>query len=241
LADLERQLDQHRASKERAQEERARAEELLNDRLLQIGDVASLEEEIVTVQEQLQELEAQAHAYDLAIDTLEEAAKSVRRAVIPQMKAQLQSQLAPITNGRYREVQVMDDLGLQVRTQDHRAFKDVDHLSMGTRSLIYLLQRVALARIISGSTESLPLLLDEALVHADRRRMKAALDELGRLGQEHQILLFSKDETLAERGERAGNWTIIRLPGPSVTSPHSPPDPSRNGDQAESANEEVSA
>jgi hypothetical protein len=71
--------------------------------------------------------------------------------------------------------------------------------------------------------------------------MKAALDELGRLGQEHQILLFSKDETLAERGERAGNWTIIRLPGPSVTSPHSPPDPSRNGDQAESANEEVSA
>jgi DNA repair exonuclease SbcCD ATPase subunit len=241
LADLERQLDQHRASKERAQEERARAEELLNDRLLQIGDVASLEEEIVTVQEQLQELEAQAHAYDLAIDTLEEAAKSVRRAVIPQMKAQLQSQLAPITNGRYREVQVMDDLGLQVRTQDHRAFKDVDHLSMGTRSLIYLLQRVALARIISGSTESLPLLLDEALVHADRRRMKAALDELGRLGQEHQILLFSKDETLAERGERAGNWTIIRLPGPSVTSPHSPPDPGRNGDQAESANEEVSA
>jgi uncharacterized protein YhaN len=241
LAELERQLDQHRASKERAQEERARAEELLNDRLLQIGDVASLEEEMVTVREQLQELEAQAHAYDLAIDTLEQAAKSVRRAVIPQMKAQLQSQLAPITNGRYREVQVLDDLGLQVRTQDHRAFKDVDNLSMGTRSLIYLLQRVALARIISGSTESLPLLLDEALVHADRRRMKAALDELGRLGQEHQILLFSKDETLAERGERAGNWTIIRLPGPSVTTPHTPPEPAPNGDQAELASEEVPA
>lgn len=241
LAELERQLDQHRASKERAQEERARAEELLNDRLLQIGDVASLEEEIVTVREQVQELEAQAHAYDLAIDTLEQAARSVRRAVIPQMRAQLQSQLAPITNGRYREVQVLDDLGLQVRTQDHRAFKDVDNLSMGTRSLIYLLQRVALARIISGSTESLPLLLDEALVHADRRRLKAALDELGRLGQEHQILLFSKDETLAERGERAGNWTIIRLPGPSVTLPHPTQDAGRNGDPAEVASEGVGA
>ena len=240
LAELERQLDHHRASKERAQEERARAEELLNDRLMQIGDVASLEEELVTVREQLQELEAQAHAYDLAIETLEQAAKSVRRAVIPQMKAQIQSQLAPITNGRYREVQVLDDLGLQVRTQDHRAFKDVDNLSMGTRSLIYLLQRVALARIISGSTESLPLLLDEALVHADRRRIKAALDELGRLGQEHQILLFSKDETLVERGERAGNWTIIRLPGPSVTA-HAPEEAGRNGDQPEVPSEEVSA
>src|SRR5207237_1158223 len=37
LAELERQRDQHRGSKERAQEERARAEELLNDRLTQTG------------------------------------------------------------------------------------------------------------------------------------------------------------------------------------------------------------
>src|SRR6202035_4134169 len=90
LAELERQRDQHRSTKERAQEERARAEELLNDRLTQIGDVATLEEEIATVREQVQELEAEAHAYDLAIETLEAAAKSVRPAVIPRLKSQLQ-------------------------------------------------------------------------------------------------------------------------------------------------------
>ena len=218
LAELERQRDQHRAAKERAQEERARAEELLNDRLGQIGDVAALEEDIVTVREQLQNLEAEAHAYDLAIETLEAAAKSVRRAVIPRLKSQLQGQLAPITNGRYRDVRVGEDLALQVKTQD-RAFKDVDNLSLGTRSLIYLLERVALARIIGGNAEPPPLLLDEALVHADRRRMRAALDELGRLGQDHQIILFSKDEALAERAEKAEDWTIIRLPGPEVGAP----------------------
>jgi len=53
-------------------------------------------------------------------------------------------------------------------------------------------------------------------VHADRRRMRAALDELGRLGQDHQIILFSKDESLADRAEKAADWTIIRLPGPAV-------------------------
>ena len=215
LAELERQRDQHRGAKERAQEERARSEELLNDRLSQIGDVAALEEEIATVREQLQELEAEAHAYDLAIETLEAAAKSVRRAVIPRLKSQLQGQLAPITNGRYRDVRIGEDLALQVKTQD-RAFKDVDNLSLGTRSLIYLLERVALARIIGGNAEPPPLLLDEALVHADRRRMRAALEELGRLGEEHQIILFSKDEGLADRAEKAADWTIIRLPGPSV-------------------------
>jgi uncharacterized protein YhaN len=215
LAELERQRDQHRGAKERAQEERARSEELLNDRLSQIGDVAALEEEIATVREQLQELEAEAHAYDLAIETLEAAAKSVRRAVIPRLKSQLQGQLAPITNGRYRDVRVGEDLALQVKTQD-RAFKDVDNLSLGTRSLIYLLERVALARIIGGNAEPPPLLLDEALVHADRRRMRAALEELGRLGADHQIILFSKDEGLADRAEKANDWSIIRLPGPAV-------------------------
>ena len=237
LAELERQRDQHRGAKERAQEERARAEELLNDRLGQIGDVASLEEEITVLREQFQELEAEARAYDLAIETLEAAAKSVRRAVIPRLKSQLQDQLAPITNGRYRDVRVGEDLALQVKTQD-RAFKDVDNLSLGTRSLIYLLERVALARIIGGNAEPPPLLLDEALVHADRRRMRAALDELGRLGQEHQIILFSKDEALAERAEKAEDWTIIRLPGPSVVAaaPESAP---ANGSRRDDVEEEV--
>jgi uncharacterized protein YhaN len=234
LAELERQRDQHRAAKERAQEERARAEELLNDRLQQIGDVAALEEEILNAKEQLERLESEAHAYDLAIETLEAAARSVRRAVVPRLKSHLQGQLSPITNGRYRDVQVGDDLTLQVRAQDQRSFKDVDNLSLGTRSLIYLLERVALARIISGNAEPLPLLLDEALVHADRRRVRAALDELARLGQDHQIILFSKDESLADRGEKAGGWTIIRLPGPALvpmdTVPAGPNGPHPEGE-----------
>ncbi len=137
--------------------------------------------------------------------------------MVPQLKSQLQAQLAPITNGRYKDVKVGEDLALQVRSADQRSFRDVDELSMGTRSLIYLLERVALARIIGGNAEPAPLLLDETLVHTDRRRMRAALDELGRLGQQNQIILFSKDEGLAERAERAENWTIVRLPGPALT------------------------
>ena len=236
LAELERQRDQHRGVKERAQEERARAEELLNDRLTQIGDVAALEEEIATVREQVQELEAEAHAYDLAIETLEAAAKSVRRAVIPRLKSQLQGQLSPITNGRYRDVRIGEDLALSVKTQDQRAYKDVDNLSLGTRSLIYLLERLALARIIGGNAEPPPLLLDEALVHADRRRLRAAMDELGRL--DHQVILFSKDEALADRAEKNDDWTIIRLPGPALV-PASAEETTANGSSRDQVEEEI--
>ena len=236
LAELERQRDQHRDVKERAQEERARAEELLNDRLTQTGDVAALDEEIATVREQLQELEAEAHAYDLAIETLEAAAKSVRRAVIPRLKSQLQGQLSPITNGRYRDVRIGEDLALSVKTQDQRAYKDVDNLSLGTRSLIYLLERLALARIIGGNAEPPPLLLDEALVHADRRRLRAAMDELGRL--DHQVILFSKDEALADRAEKNDEWTIIRLPGPALV-PGSAEGTPANGSSPDQVEEEI--
>ena len=154
------------------------------------------------------------------------------------LKSQLQGQLAPITNGRYRDVRIGEDLALQVKTQDQRAYKDVDSLSLGTRSLIYLLERLALARIIGGNAEPPPLLLDEALVHADRRRMRAAMDELGRLGQEHQIILFSKEEGLADRAEKADDWTIIRLPGPSLiaASPEAAP---ANGSARDQVEEEV--
>src|SRR5260370_23046676 len=83
LAELERQRDQHRGTKERAQEERARAEELLNDRLTQIGDVAALEEEIATAREQLHELEAAAHAYAPAIETPDPPANPFPRPAVP--------------------------------------------------------------------------------------------------------------------------------------------------------------
>jgi DNA repair exonuclease SbcCD ATPase subunit len=216
IAELERRREEQRSLRERLREERARADEILEDRLKRIGDLAAIEEELVTARERLEELEREAQAYDLAIETIESAARAVRRAVVPQLKAHLQAQLASVTNGRYRDVLVGDDLALQVLSTEQRSFRDVDALSLGTRSLIYLLERVALARIIGGTAEPSPLMLDEALVHSDRRRVRAALDELGRLGEEYQIVLFSKDEALAERGEKAGNWTIIRLPGPAT-------------------------
>src|SRR5438067_716129 len=98
-------------------------------------------------------------------------------------------------------------------------------------------ERLALARIIGGTAEPAPLLLDEALVHADRRRVRAALDELGRLGQDHQIILFSKDESLADRAEKAADWTIIRLPGPP--GPGSAEGAPANGSRRVSEEEEV--
>src|SRR2546430_12429265 len=99
---------------------------------------------------------------------------------------------------------------------------------------IGLLECWARAGISAATWEGTPLLLGEALVHADRRRLRAAMDELGRL--DHQVILFSKDEALADRAEKAEDWTIIRLPGPSLTpasAEGAPANGSTNRDQVE--------
>src|SRR2546423_8393049 len=96
--------------------------------------------------------------------------------------------------------------------------------------------RGAGAGIRGGTAGPPPLLLDEALVHADRRRLTAAMNELGRL--DHQVILFSKDEALADRAEKAEDWTIIRLAGPSLVAAPAEGAPA-NGSSRDEIEEEV--
>jgi uncharacterized protein YhaN len=74
-----------------------------------------------------------------------------------------------------------------------------EHLSTGTRDLIYLAMRVAISDLLSSSKEPLPLLLDDPFVHFDATREQKALAYLSDIAKEYQILFFSKDHTLEER------------------------------------------
>jgi hypothetical protein len=62
------------------------------------------------------------------------------------------------------------------------------------------------------------------------------MDELGRL--DHQVILFSKDEALADRAEKADDWTIIRLPGPTLVQASAEEAPA-NGSRRDEIEEEV--
>jgi len=72
----------------------------------------------------------------------------------------------------------------------------VDSLSTGTRDMVYLMLRIAIAQYMSRTGEKLPLLLDDPLVHFDSQRLQEALNLLLELSDETQILLFTKDELI---------------------------------------------
>lgn len=85
---------------------------------------------------------------------------------------------------------------------------DVSSLSEGTRDQLYLALRLATLHRTAQSTEPLPLVLDDVLVHFDDERAAAALKVLVELSRELQVILFTHHEHVAKLaastlGERA--------------------------------------
>ena len=77
-------------------------------------------------------------------------------------------------------------------------------LQSAASHLLYLALRLAICQL---TLPGIPLVLDDALVTFDDRRMALALDALAELGRERQILLFTCQE-------REGNYLEGR---PGVT------------------------
>jgi uncharacterized protein YhaN len=59
--------------------------------------------------------------------------------------------------------------------------------------------RTAISDLLGNGREPLPILLDDPFVHLDSHREQQALNYLGELSQEQQILYFTKDHFLPER------------------------------------------
>ena len=58
--------------------------------------------------------------------------------------------------------------------------------------------RIAIARLLSRTKESLPLMLDDPLVQFDRGRQERTLEFLSQLAADTQVFLFTKDEWTRE-------------------------------------------
>ncbi len=96
-----------------------------------------------------------------------------------------------------------ETLHVQVRDATGR-WRNADFLSHGTAEQIYLLLRVAMAEILTTEDTRCPLLVDDATVQSDPRRTLAILDVLHEVSREHQVVLFSQEDDVA-------NWAQSSL------------------------------
>ena len=69
--------------------------------------------------------------------------------------------------------------------------REAEQLSQGAADQLYLAVRLAICEMVLPASQSVPILLDDALVNFDDERMASALDYLLDLARRHQILLFT--------------------------------------------------
>ena len=171
----------------------------VSDRERRLPDVPARREEAVTTAEQIKNLTEAAAAVALARDNLEEAAREAHRAFRPHLERALKQNLARLTNGRYSEVSIDDELQITVIAPETGRRVPAEELSRGTQDQIFFVERLEMIDLLDPTTGEAPLLLDEPFVHFDDKRLPLALELLGEESDERQVILFTTDAALAKQ------------------------------------------
>ncbi len=168
-------------------------------RLQGLPPLAEIEEDIALVEAEVASLEKAREALELARDFIAQAAQKLHRDYAPRLNEFLGRHLAKLTHDRYTAA-LVDPSDFSVRLQGPAipAPVELTRLSLGTIEQVYLLLRAAVVEIFAQNGESIPLMLDDPLVHADTQRMASALQILDVLSESHQIFYFTKDPQVAE-------------------------------------------
>ncbi|HXH05902.1 MAG TPA: hypothetical protein VNI83_04855, partial [Vicinamibacterales bacterium] len=176
---------------------------------------AELEEQAARLEARLARLELERDAVVLAREALLEAARRARRDVVPLVSEALTRHLPRLTGGRYRTAVVDESLAIRVEAPETGRLVDAAALSRGTQDQIYLLQRLALVRLLDGAAARAPLLLDDPFARYDAARLEAAMALLAELAGERQIILFAEDARLpALAREVCPSSALIELAAP---------------------------
>ncbi|MCI0692821.1 AAA family ATPase [candidate division KSB1 bacterium] len=189
--------------------------ERVEARLQGLPPLAEIEEDIALVEAEVNSLENARQALELARDYISHAAQTLHHNFAPRLNEFLGRHLEKLTGGRYVDAMV-DPADFSVRLQGPAVPAPValTKLSLGTIEQVYLLLRAAVVEFFAESGESIPLLLDDPLVHADARRMANALQILDILAESHQIFYFTKDPLVFEHFHgKPEQCAIIALEG----------------------------
>ncbi len=156
-----------------------------------LPDVQILEARLALSQRRLKELEKTHQAIGYAQNALEAAMQELQRRFAPRIARRAGQFLSHLTGGVYDRIAITDDLTVQAARNEENTLRTAQWRSEGTGDQMYLALRLAVWEVLSPDS---PLILDDALVRFDQGRMERAMDLLGLLAKERQILVFSCQE-----------------------------------------------
>lgn len=145
---------------------------------------------LAQTEDELAQATRYADALVLAIESLQDAAKSMSGSVTPALAKDASALMRRISGGRYVELTTGAAFAPSLLLENQLSVP-LELMSGGTRDAAYLSLRIALMMQIYAG-ELPPLLMDEALCQLDDRRVAEVLSFLSRMcGEQMQVLLFT--------------------------------------------------
>lgn len=186
---------------------------LLGDSLNDSDELQRLDEEICELQEKKSRLEDIDYSLRTALEVLDEASAEIKNTYSPLLNNCMSKYIKKITNGKYSDLRADDNLRLNVVAPETGEVVNISYLSGGAMDQLYLSLRLSMAGIMSGSGETLPIILDEIFSQYDDERIQSTLEFIKEEFPENQFLLFTcKKRELDIAGKVFGsNLNIIRL------------------------------
>ncbi|MBR5342415.1 MAG: AAA family ATPase [Oscillospiraceae bacterium] len=168
---------------------------LLSGRLSVLGDPMVLTSELKSQQDLYDELQNEYDALTLAVDTLRAADEELQSRFSPALGRLASEYMAKVTGGRYADVLIDRDFSARTRTQDDSVARESEYLSAGTLDLMYLAVRLAVCELAMPEGEPCPLIIDDALVNLDEKRLGQAMQLLREIAKKRQVILFTCRKT----------------------------------------------
>ena len=163
-----------------------------------LGQTKQLEQEKAKAQARIADLELHYRALVRAQETLVQATRELQRRFAPRISQRAQNLFGRLTGQRYNRLSLLQDLSVEAGAEGENTLRGTLWRSDGTVDQLYLALRLAVAEEL---TPEAPLILDDALVRFDDKRMRAALEILREAADKKQVILFtcqSRERTVEE-------------------------------------------
>ena len=155
--------------------------------------------EINKLKEQIAANNVENAALDLAIRTIQDLSEEIYDSFGSVLNEQVSALVRRITNDKYTEVRIGDQLKVMVKSGN--SYISMDYLSTGTIEQIYLALRLSIANVLIA--EDLPIIIDDIFVTYDYQRLYDTLSCLNEY-LNRQIILFTTNPGLQDMAANIG-------------------------------------
>jgi DNA repair exonuclease SbcCD ATPase subunit len=198
------------ASMERSRDDEANARARVEANPVDAETVAGHAERLAAWNDELAALQRRARVYQLTLAEIERAEQATMKSATRYLERKMVADIARVTEGRYRRVQVDDKtLDIRVHAPERGDWVDVTSLSQGTLDLVYLIARIGLVRLVTGDRRP-PLILDDPFVTLDDTRARRSLELLRDVSRDFQVIYL----TTSDRYDVAAD-AVVPLTGPT--------------------------